>query len=91
MKVTGQVIQRNIAGENLLIPVGETALKIHGMVTLTESGLLLWDRLQTECSEDDLVGVILGEYDIDEDTARADVKEFLGKLEKLGVLEKGED
>ena len=87
MRVTEDFIVREIAGEHILIPVGETAMKIHGMINLSESGHILWEKLQTECSVDDLVAAILAEYDIDEETARADVNEFLNKLKAIGILE----
>lgn len=87
MKATKDMILRTIAGENILIPVGETALKVHGMITVSESGLLLWNKLQTECTQEDLVNAVLAEYDVDRATAEADVKEFIDKLNKVGILE----
>lgn len=87
MRAIQDVILREIAGESILIPVGETALSIHGMISLSESGRLIWERLQTECSEEMLVGAILGEYEIDEETARQDVEAFLEKLRRLHLLE----
>lgn len=83
------MIHREIAGEHLLIPVGETALKVKGMVTLSESGLLLWQRLQTECTREELVAALLAEYEVDRETAAADVQAFLAQMEKVGILEKG--
>lgn len=90
MKVTNEVVQREIAGEHILIPTGAAALKVHGMITLTESAVLLWNRLQSDCTEEDLINVILNEYEIDRATAQADVQGFLSKLEAIGVLEKDE-
>lgn len=86
MKVNGELILREIAGENILIPVGATALRIQGMISLTESGVLLWNRLQTECTEEDLVDAVLGEYDVDRETAEADVQAFLNQLRTLELL-----
>lgn len=88
MKVSGEMIIREIAGEHILIPVGQAALKIHGMISLSESGLLLWKKLQQDCSEEDLIESVLNEYDIDRETAASDVRDFLGKLEHIGILEK---
>ncbi len=82
------LIQRDIAGEHLLIPVGEAALNIHGMITLTESGLILWNRLQTPAEEEDLINVLRSEYEVDETTARNDVRSFLQKLNQIGILVK---
>lgn len=86
MKVNGELILREIAGENILIPVGATALRIQGMISLTESGVLLWNRLQTECTEEDLVDAVLEEYDVDRETAEADVQAFLNQLRALELL-----
>lgn len=88
MRVSGEMIIREIAGERILIPVGQAALKIHGMISLSESGLLLWKKLQQDCAEENLVESILKEYDIDRETAVSDVRDFLGKLERIGILEK---
>lgn len=86
VRATGEMVLREIAGEYLLIPTGETALKIHGMVTLSESGLLLWKRLQAECTEEALVEALLAEYEVDRETAQADVQAFLEQLDKAGLL-----
>lgn len=86
MKIQGDLILREIAGEHILIPVGETALHIKGMISLTESGALLWKKLQTECTEDDLVRAVLEEYDVDHETAAADVTSFLDQLRTLNLL-----
>ena len=88
MKATGEMIIREVAGERLLIPVGETALRLHGMITLSETGLLIWQQLQQDCTEDALVSAILAEYDIDEATARQDVRAFLEQLSSLDLLQR---
>ena len=86
VRATGEMVLREIAGEYLLIPTGEAALKIHGMVTLSESGLLLWKKLQEECTEESLVEALLQTYEVDRETAQADVREFLQQMEKAGLL-----
>lgn len=91
MRTTGEMIHRNIAGDDVLIPVGETAMKVHGLITVTETGLMIWEKLHNECLLNDLVDMILKEYDIDEETATRDVREFLEKLDRIGILEKGEN
>ena len=85
------MILREIAGEHLLIPVGRTALQVKGMVTLSESGLLLWNRLQSDCTEEDLIQVLLSEYEVDRDTAAADVKAFLKRMNDVGLLLGGDE
>ena len=56
------------------------------MVTLSESGLLLWKKLQAECTEEALVEALLAEYEVERETAQADVQAFLEQLDKAGLL-----
>ena len=86
MRASGELVLREIAGAHILIPVGDTAAKLHGMITLSDSGLLLWDRLQSECTEEELVEALLAEYEVDRETARADVRDFLGQLREVDIL-----
>lgn len=87
MHVSKEMILREIAGEHILIPVGKTALRIHGMINLSESALLLWNKLQNDCSENELIQTLLSEYDVDPETAAADVRCFIRQMEDIGVLE----
>lgn len=86
MKRKGELILREIAGEHILIPVGATALRIQGMINLTESGVLLWERLAEECTEQQLVDLLLEQYEVDLTTAQADVAGFLTQLRGLELV-----
>lgn len=86
MRVNDQMILRKIAGENVLLPVGEMMNTFRGIMSLNGSGLLLWERLQTDCTEAELISAVLEEYDVDETTAAKDVREFLAQLEGAGIL-----
>ena len=87
MRVSKDLILREVAGEYILIPVGKAALKIHGMINLSESAVLLWKKLQEDCTEEELVQVLLKEYDIDRQTAAADVRGLIEQMQKIGVIE----
>ena len=80
------MILREVAGEYILVPVGSMALKLHGMISLTESGCLLWRMLEAGADEQALTDGLLREYDTDAATARQDVEAFLQKLASLGIL-----
>ena len=86
MKATEEMILRDVAGEHLLIPVGPLALKVQGMVSLSESGLLLWQRLQEDCTQEELTDALLAEYQVDRQTAEADVAAFLQQMRDVGIL-----
>lgn len=86
MRISDQFMLRQVADEALVIPVGEAALKVKGLIGLSESGSLLYSRLQDGCTEEDLVRALLAEYDIDADTARADTRSFLEQMRRMGIL-----
>lgn len=77
---------RNIAGDIVIVPVGETALKYNGMITTTATGAAIWQALEKDCTREDLIGVLLERFEVDPETAAADVDSFLEQLRKAELL-----
>ncbi len=90
MKVQKDFVLREIAGDYVIIPTGKTVLTFNGLITVNEVGADLWKMLQSEVSFDDLLKGILETYDVDEETAREDIQEFLDTLIEGGILEEPE-
>lgn len=88
MKTSSDFIFRRMRDSGVVIPVGERSLEFRGMVTLNETGSFLWERMSRPVTRDELVAALVGEYDVDEAAAGADVDAFLRKLEEAGLLEK---
>lgn len=90
MKVQKDFVLREIAGDYVIIPTGKTVLTFNGLITVNEVGADLWKMLQSEVSFDDLLKGILETYDVDEETAREDIQEFLDTLIEGGILDEPE-
>ena len=88
MKVQNEFVLREIAGDYVIIPTGKTVLTFNGLITVNEVGADLWKMLQSELTFDDLLKGILDTYDVDEETAREDIQEFLDTLIEGGILDK---
>lgn len=86
MKINKEMTLREIAGENILVPGANAVLDLNGLFVVTETGALIWKLLPKVENEQEIVEKILEEYEIDEDTAKKDVSEFLGKLRKYGII-----
>ena len=86
MKIKDGFIIREIAGEIVVLPSGD-ALDLNMMITLNETGKFLWERLQVGAEEADLVAALLGEYDVDADTAAKSVAGFVAKLHENNFLD----
>jgi len=81
MKLKDGFLLREVAGETVVIPTGDT-MDLNMMITLNETGKFLWQRLETGAEEGELVAALLSEYDVDEATAKAHVAAFVGKLKE---------
>ena len=87
MKIKGTFVRRDIAGDIVIVPVGDTALKYNGMITTTRTGAVLWEALETGCGRDELVALLLERFEVDADTAAQDVDTFLDRLRQAELLE----
>ncbi|MFR9256830.1 MAG: PqqD family protein, partial [Merdibacter sp.] len=87
MKISKEFILREIAGEYILVPVGKTALTFNGLVTVNEVGALIWGMLEKGSDVSTIVNGILDEYDVDEQTATADVLEFISYLKSNNIID----
>lgn len=87
MKIKNEYIMRKIAGETVIVPVGDAAARFSGMITLNETGEFIWTFLQEENSEDGLLNAMLEEFEVDKDRASADIASFLEILRKNNMLE----
>lgn len=86
MKMNGEFVLREIAGETILIPVNAAAQTMSGMAVLNGLGAFLWERLPQAEKAEDLTAAILAEYEVDAETAQRDVEEFLDSLRSCGIL-----
>lgn len=87
MKINKEMILREIAGENILVPGADTVLQLNGLFVVTDTGAFIWKLLPTVENEEEILQKILDEYEIDEETAKADISDFLNKLRGFGIIE----
>ena len=87
MKIKEGYILRNVAGYNVVVPVGDAALDFNGMINLNETGAFLWKAMSEETDEKTLVAALLEEYDTNEETAAADVAAFVKKMRDAELID----
>ena len=89
MKISNEYILREVAGNNIVVPVGSKAIDFNAVCYLNEVGSFIFTTLQqNDLSFDELFDKILAEFEIDRDTVINDTKAYLDKLEKAKLLEK---
>ena len=86
MKRKANYTVKTIGDVNILLPSeGDAALT--GVMTLNETGIFIWDMLAEDRTEGEIVSAMAKEYAAPEEVLEADVKAFVAKLEKHGLLE----
>lgn len=86
MKLKKEFILREIAGEYILVPTGETTLNFNGLITVNELGAFIWNNIEKVNLEEDILKLILDEYEVEENIAREDLNEFLNKLKATEII-----
>ena len=87
MKVKDGFILRQVAGSFVVLPLAQSSADFNGMLTLNESGVILWRLLAEGSSFEALVLALTEEYEVSEDIARRDVEKFVAKIAEAGCLE----
>lgn len=87
MKIKSGFAKREIAGSNIVVPVGKQSADFNGMITLNASGSFFWDCFCKDITIDDAVKMVTDEYEIDEATARNDVENFVKMLKNNDLLD----
>lgn len=87
MKLKDNFLLRQVAHTWVVMPIGQEMVDFNGMITLNETGALLWQKLEDGADLEELTTALTGEYDISSEQAKADAKEFCNYLIQLGCLE----
>lgn len=86
MKLKGEFILREIADEYILIPVGETALDLNGIISLNPVSAEIWKDVQSGKSREEMLANLLEHFEVTEEVAKQDLDEFLQQLQSAGFL-----
>lgn len=87
MKTSKQFVLREIAGDTLLIPVGENPSAPQGMILLNAISLLIYQGIDAGNDLHTIVEDILHRYDVEKEQALSDAKEAISQMEHLGIIE----
>ena len=88
MKIKDSFLMKTVAGKVIVVPVGNATLDFNAVVTLNDSGAFLFSLLQkSDMSEAELADALLGEYDVDRETAEKDIARFIEKISNAGMME----
>ncbi|MBE5921195.1 MAG: PqqD family protein [Lachnospiraceae bacterium] len=87
MKIKSGFMLRKVAGKQVVVPVGKATLDFNGMITLNDSGAILWNCLLAGAEVEDMIAALQEVYDVDDATARASIDAFINRLKEADLFE----
>lgn len=86
MKKTKNFVLRQVIDEYILVPKGEAAEWVRGVMTLSETAAFIYEHLEETGSAEEMAGLLGKEYNIGKEAVIEDVQEVLDFLEKNGAM-----
>lgn len=80
---------RNVCGEQIMVAEGKENIDFTNIINMNESSAYLWNEVQGKDNFDIdiLTDLLLQKYEIDNETARKDVKELIEQWYAAGIIE----
>lgn len=88
MKIKENYVMREVAGQAIVIAIGEESGRFKGMINLNRTGRDVWTCLKNRMDLNETVKEIVDKYEVDSNIVAQDVEKMVDKLYKVGVLEK---
>lgn len=86
MKIKDGFILREIAGNFIVIAIGNAVKDFNGVITLNETGAFLWKQLEKGATKEQLLEALLNEYKVDNQVAEQHIDKFIEKLTNAQLL-----
>ena len=87
MTVKKKFVLRELMGEFVLVPCGDTVTDNNGLFMMTETGAYIWKILPEVRDEAEILTRLLAEYDVTEQQAKDDIEAFLAKLRTYDIID----
>lgn len=87
MKIKKGLMLCKVGESNVILASGNVEMQIQGLTTVNETGAFIWERLMEDTDVDAVVNAMLREFDVDRETAMADVDAFIAMLSQADFLE----
>lgn len=87
MKIKDGFMLREVASNNIVVPIGDAPVNFNGMMTLNSVGTFIWKQLMNDTDKETILKAVLLEYDVDEETASKDIDTYINKLREKEIIE----
>ena len=79
---------RNVCGENVIVAEGIENIDFSKIISMNTSAAYLWQKVEGQSFiADDLARYLCDEYEVDENTAKADAQTVVKQWLEAGIIE----
>lgn len=86
LKLKSGYMLSEVAGNYLVVPVGEATMDFSGIINLNEVGAFIWKQLENGTTMEELIKAVTAEYEVSEEIAAKDANAFVEKLRGADLL-----
>ena len=89
MKIKEGFEIQNVCGEHIIVPAGVENVDYSKIISLNETAAYLWESAAQKASftAEDLVALLLAEYEVEESIAREDCELIIERWKEMGLVE----
>lgn len=89
MKIKEGFEIQNVCGEHIIVPAGAENVDYSRIISLNETAAYLWQSVADKPSFtiDDMVALLLAEYEVEEDIAREDCEMIVERWKEMELVE----
>ena len=88
MRIKEGFVLRTVMGETIVVPVGETSEKFHGMIKLNQTGADIWKGVADGLTEEEIAKSLVEKYDeVDMETALRGTRKIIAMMKDEGIIE----
>ena len=81
MKIREGFLLRNVAGNNVVVPIGQATLDFNGMMSLNETGAFIFSKMLDGTTKEQLIEDLISEYEVEREIAQKGLsKQITGYL-----------
>ncbi|HOK25756.1 MAG TPA: PqqD family protein [Bacteroidales bacterium] len=83
---SSSVVTRKTGNEYIIVPVTDNIADMDSIFTLNETGAFIWEQIDGEKSVEEIIRLVVDEFEIDRDTATKDVLGFLSTMKEYLII-----
>jgi hypothetical protein len=88
MTIKKGFVAKEIAGQYVVVALGEASKTFNGIIKLNESAKFIWDMLADGKEKSEVVDALLNEYEgVDKETVEKDFDNFVNTLKGANIIE----